>query len=152
GPNLWRQWLLLLRRSQGLLLLVAIAIVMIVLLTVLRGQSGKKIHYLAPAAVLSALAYQSFLASMQLPAGFRGHIDRLDWLKSLPILPAAVPFGQISGPALLLSLLQGMMLAAAWILCGGSSAMYAAGLVLLVPVNLLLFGVENLIFLVFPLR
>jgi hypothetical protein len=152
GPNLWRQWLLLLRRSQGLLLLVAIAIVMVVLLTILRGQAGKKIEYLAPAAVLAALAYQSFLASLQLPAGFRGDIDRLDWLKSLPIHPAAVTFGQISGPALLLSLMQAAMLAAAWIFCGGSYAMYAAGLVLLVPVNLLLFGVENLIFLIFPLR
>src|SRR5262245_1354559 len=152
GPNLWRQWLLLLRRSQGLLLLVAIAIVMVVLLTILRGQAGKKIQYLAPTAVLIALAYQSFLASMQLPAGFRGDIDRLEWLKSLPIHPAAVTLGQISGPALLLSLLQATMLAAAWILCGGFYAIYAAGLVLLVPVNLLLFGVENLIFLIFPLR
>ena len=82
---------------------------MVVVLSILRGQAGKKIQYLAPSAVLIALAYQSFLASMQLPAGFRGDIDRLDWLKSLPIHPAAVTFGQISGPALLLSLMQATM-------------------------------------------
>jgi hypothetical protein len=133
-------------------MLVAIALVMGVVLVVVRRQSGEKFQFFAPSAVLIALAYQSLLASMQLPAGFRGDMDRMDWLKSLPIHPAALTFGQVGGPALLLSLVQAMLLAAGWAACGGSYAIYAIGLVMLVPVNLLLFGVENLIFLVFPMR
>jgi hypothetical protein len=153
GPNLWRQWLLLLRRSQGLLMLVAIAVVMgVVLFMLRREQPGEKLQFVVPTAVLAALVYQSLLASMQLPAGFRGDIDRMDWLKSLPIHPAAVTLGQISGPALLLSMVQAVLLVAAWTLCGGTYQIYATGLVLLAPVNLLLFGVENLVFLIFPLR
>ncbi len=152
GPNLWRQWLLLLRRSQGLLVLIAIALVMGVLLIVLRRQPGDRIQFFVPGAVLAALAYQSLLASMQLPAGFRGDMDRMDWLKSLPIHPAAVALAQIGGPALLLSLVQAILLVAAWSLCGGAFPIYATGLVFLLPVNLLLFGVENLIFLIFPMR
>src|SRR5205085_1245423 len=148
----WRQWLLLLRRSQGLLMLVAITVVMGVVLIVLRRQANDKFQFFVPTAVLGGLAYQSLLASMQLPAGFRGDVDRLDWLKSLPIHPAAVTLGQISGPALLLSLVQAVLLVAAWTLCGGTYQIYATGFVLLVPMNLLLFGVENLIFLIFPLR
>src|SRR5206468_2139397 len=119
GPNLWRQWLLLLRRSQGLLMLVAIALVMgVVLIMLRREQPGEKFQFVVPSAVLAALAYQSLLASMQLPAGFRGDIDRMDWLKSLPIQPTAVALGQIGGPALLLSLVQMVLLVAAWSLCG----------------------------------
>jgi len=155
GPNLWRQWLLLARRSQGLLMLVAIAVVMGVVFVMLKrqpGQSGDKFQFFAPGAVSAALIYQSLLASMQLPAGFRGDMDRMDWLKSLPIHPAAVALGQIGGPALLLSLVQAVLLVAAWGLCGGNYQIYAIGLLLLVPMNLLLFGVENLMFLVFPMR
>jgi len=153
GPNLWRQSLLLVRRSQGLMMLVVIAVVMGVLLVVLRRQSKQEIQFfMAPTAVLAALAYQSFLASMQLPAGFRGDIDRLDWLKSLPLHPLAVVAGEVSGAALLLSVVQAVMLLAAWAFCGGAAQIYLSGLVALVPVNLLLFGVENLIFLIFPLR
>ncbi len=153
GPNLWRQWLLLLRRSSGLLMLVAISLVLVVLLIFLRRQPKQEIQlFVVPIAVLVALVYQSILASMQMPAGFRGDIDRMDWLKSLPIHPAALTLGQVSGPAVMLSILQAIVLVAAWTLCGGSSVMYGIGLVLLAPVNLLLFGLENLIFLIFPLR
>ena len=66
------------------------------------------------------LAYQSLLASIQLPAGFRGDLDRMDWLKSLPMEhPTAVVCGQVAGPALLLSLVQSMLMLVAWAYLGG---------------------------------
>jgi len=152
GPNMWRQWLLLARRSQGFVLLVLLVAVMGGVLFLIAGQSGGKAHYLVPLAVLSGLVYQSLLASMQLPAGFRGDIDRMYWLKSLPLHPVAVVCGQISGAALLLSVAQAILLLTAWLVCGGAYQIYAIGLVLFVPMNLLCFAVENLVFLVFPLR
>ena len=44
------------------------------------------------------------------------------------------------------------MLLVAWAVCGGAPQIYASGLVLLVPLNLFCFGVENLVFLIFPVR
>jgi hypothetical protein len=152
GPNVWRQCLLLVRRSQGLVFLMLIVAVMGGVIFLVSGQSGNKSPYLVPVAILSALAYQSLLASMKLPAGFRGDLDRIDWLKSLPLNPAAVVCGQISGAAILLSLLQAVLLLSAWAVCGGAYQIYASGLVMLMPVNLLCFAVDNLLFLIFPMR
>jgi len=98
------------------------------------------------------MVYQSLIVAIQMPAAFRGDLDRMDWLKSLPIRPAAIVWGEISGVVLLLSLLQGLTLLAAWGLYRSAHEVFAAGLVFLVPVNLLVFGIENLIFLVFPMR
>jgi hypothetical protein len=152
GPNIWRQWLLLARRSQGLLILIVIVVAMGGMFFVLTRQTSNGSHILVPAAILAGLAYQSLLASMQLPTGFRGDVDRMDWLKSLPLHPAAVVCGQISGAPLLLSLVQATLLIVAWALCGGAYQLYAVGLVLLIPINLFCFGMENLLFLIFPLR
>jgi hypothetical protein len=152
GPNLWRQCLLFVRRSQGLVFLVLIVAVMGGVFFLVSGHSSDKSQYIVPLAILAGLAYQSLLASMQLPVGFRSDLDRMDWLKSLPLHPAAVVCGQISGVALLLSLVQATLLLAAWAIIGGAYQIYAAGLVLLMPVNLLCFAVENLVFLVFPMR
>ena len=78
-------------------------------------QSGSHSQVLLPAVVIGGLAYQSLLASIQLPTGFRGDIDRIDWLKSLPLHPAAIVGGQVSGGALLLSAMQAILLIAVWI-------------------------------------
>ena len=115
-------------------------------------QEVTKHQYLVPLAILGGMVYQSLIVAIQMPAAFRGDLDRMDWLKSLPIRPAAIVWGEISGVVLLLSLLQGLTLLAAWGLYRGAHEVFAAGLVFLVPVNLLVFGIENLIFLVFPMR
>ena len=152
GPNMWRQWLLLTRRSQGLILLLVMVVVMGFVLSKAVGLPGEKSRYIIPVVILGALAYQSLLASIQLPAGFRGDLDRMDWLKSLPIHPTAVVCGQVAGPALALSLAQGVIVVVAWAYLGGVGAIYLSGLVLLAPVNLYCFAIENLVFLLFPMR
>jgi hypothetical protein len=135
-----------------LALLAIIVVVMGAVFFALSGKMGEKSQYIVPVAVLASLAYQSLLASMQLPAGFRGDLDRMDWLKSLPLKPTAIVCGQVTGAALLVSALQVMVLVAAWALCGGAFQIYLAGLVMFVPVNLLCFAVDNLVFLIFPMR
>lgn len=76
----------------------------------------------------------------------------MEWLKSLPIRPAAIVGGEIGGVVLMLRLLQAVTLLGVWGLNRSTPEIYAAGLVFLVPMNLLVFGVENLIFLIFPIR
>lgn len=152
GPNLWRQEMLLLRRSQGMMFLVVVVLIAGGIAAVAIRQSAPQSPYFVPLAILAGLAYQSLLASMQLPTGFRGDLDRLDWLKSLPLQPVAIVCGQITGAATLLSLLQAVILLCSWALVGDGHEVFIAGLVLLLPLNWLLFGIENLIFLVFPYR
>lgn len=152
GPNLWRQWLLLIRRSQGVVFLVLFTVVGGVAILLASRQGMAKNVYLVPLMIVGGLVYQSLLTAIQMPAGFRGDLDRMDWLKSLPIRPAAIVWGEISGAVLLLSLVQALTLIAAWGLLRSAHEVFSAGLAFLVPMNLLVFGIENLIFLVFPLR
>ncbi len=152
GPNLRRQGLLLLRRSQGMLFLVLLVLVMAGIVAVTIRQAAPRSVYFAPLAILAALAYQSLLAALQLPTGFRGDLDRMDWLKSLPLHPSAIVCGQITGAAVLLSLLQAPLLLGAWAWLQGGHEIFIAGLALLLPLNWLLFGIENLVFLIFPYR
>jgi hypothetical protein len=152
GPNLWRQELLLLRRSQGLMFLLVVVLAAGGFAAMAIRKAAPNTTYVIPLLILGGLAYQSLLASLQLPTGFRGDLDRMDWLKSLPLHPAAIVCGQITGAALLLSILQAAILLAAWALVGKGHEAFIGGLVLLFPVNWLLFGVENLVFLIFPYR
>ncbi len=152
GPNLWRQWLLLIRRSQGVVFLVMLIVVGALAVVLASRQQMVKNVYLVPLLILGGLVYQSLLIAIQLPAAFRGDLDRMDWLKSLPLRPAAIVWGEISGVVLLLSVLQALTLFAAWGLYRGGHEVFAVGLVFLVPMNLLVFGIENLIFLIFPIR
>lgn len=152
GPNLWRQGLLLLRRSQGLLFLVVVVLLAGSGAIYAVRQAAPTSNFVVPLLIVGGLAYQSMLAALQLPTGFRGDLDRLDWLKSLPLHPAAIVCGQIAGAATLLSLLQAAILLIAWVVIGRGHAVFIGGLVLLLPVNWLLFGIENLVFLVFPYR
>jgi hypothetical protein len=152
GPNLWRQWLLLIRRSQGIVFVLLFIVVGGVAILMASRQETTKHQYLVPLAILGGMVYQSLIVAIQLPAAFRGDLDRMDWLKSLPIRPAAIVWGEISGVVVLLSLLQGLTLIAAWGFYGRAHEVFTAGLVFLVPMNLLVFGIENLIFLIFPMR
>jgi hypothetical protein len=152
GPNLWRQWLLLLRRSRGLIVLVVVIAILGVWLVMTVRQPAEKWPYAVPAIVLGVLAYQSLLASMQLPAGFRGDLDRLEWLKSLPIHPAAIAWSEVGGSVLVLSALQAATLLAFWAFHRDGQTAFLIGLIALAPFNLLLFGVENMVFLIFPMR
>jgi ABC-2 type transport system permease protein len=152
GPNLWRQWLLLMRRSQGIVFVLLFIVVGGVAMLMASRQEIAKHQYLIPFLIVGGIVYQSLIVAIQLPAAFRGDLDRMDWLKSLPISPSAVVWGEIIGVVLLLSLLQGLTLVAAWALYGGAHEVFAAGVVFLLPINLLVFGIENLIFLIFPMR
>lgn len=152
GPNIWRQWLLLIRRSQGLIVLLFFFVVGGIVILITSRQELAKYVYVVPLAILGGLVYQSLIIAIQLPAAFRGDLDRMDWLKSLPIHPVAIVCGEIGGVVLILSLLQALTLIGAWGLNRSALEIYAAGLVFIVPVNLLVFGVDNLIFLVFPMR
>jgi hypothetical protein len=83
---------------------------------------------------------------------FRGDVDRMEVLKSLPIRPAWLAVGQLMAPSLVVVAVQALVAAVAMLILGRFEAILAAVPLLAVPVNFVVFGVENLLFLLFPMR
>ncbi len=95
-----------------------------------------------------------FILSNWFRFDFRGDLERMELLLGLPIPPALVAFGQILVPALILTALQlagfGFVL---WALGSSESRIFFQILILLCfPLNLLYIALENLFFLIYPVR
>ncbi len=118
-------------------------------LTLLTPQSGN----LMLIQLVGGLVFYSFLL---LPTAFkfdfRRDVDRLAVLKSLPIGPTAVTLGQLTVPVLLCSLFQLLVLLVAIVVRPYPVGYLLAAMVVLVPTNVCIFSLENLIFLLYPYR
>ena len=103
--------------------------------------------------LVGGLAFYSFLLlPTALKFDFRRDVDRLATLKSLPISPLAITVGQLAVPVLLCTLFQVGVLLVAMVVRPYPIWLGLAALVLLVPINVLIFATENLIFLLYPYR
>jgi hypothetical protein len=83
---------------------------------------------------------------------FRGDIDRIEVLKSLPLPPWRVALGQLLAPTLLLSAVQLLVMGLVQGLWGGVELLVVVVAVFALPFNFVSFGLENLLFLWFPAR
>ncbi len=103
--------------------------------------------------LVGGLVFYSFLL---LPTAFkfdfRRDIDRLAVLKGLPISPAAVTLGQLAVPVLLCTLFQLLVLLVALFIRPYDISLLFMAMLVLVPTNVLIFALENLIFLLYPYR
>ncbi|HEV3345269.1 MAG TPA: putative ABC exporter domain-containing protein [Pirellulales bacterium] len=149
GPVAWWQLLHLVRSSPALL--YASPVLLMIVATILLVHDTEHVR-LVLCVVLSYLAFFESMGAALLPLGLRGDIDRLDVLKSLPLAPAAVVVGAILPSAMLLSLGQCLLFAGLAAIRGDLLAGAVAGGCFTLPVNLLLLGLNNLLFLVFPYR
>ncbi len=148
GPIAWRQWL----GARAYLVSLMIALVVPALLSWLPLASD-----LSPINtflnVVGALAFYSFLL---LPAAlkfdFRRDCDRLPILKTLPIAPSAVVIGQLATPVILATLLQLLVLVVVMIVRPVSFGLALGAIGFFIPINIVIFGLDNLIFLLYPHR
>ena len=103
--------------------------------------------------VTGGLVFYSFLL---LPAAlkydFRRDYDRLLAFKMLPVSPSITVLGQLATPVLLTSLFQMGVLAVTVIVRPAPIGYVIAAIVLLPTLNVLIFSVENFIFLLSPYR
>lgn len=103
--------------------------------------------------LVGSLVFYSFLL---LPAAlkfdFRRDVDRLATIKALPISPTAVTVGQLAVPVLLCTLFQLAVLLLAMAARPYHPGMLIVAMIVLVPVNALIFALENLIFMLYPYR
>lgn len=149
GPLVWRQ-LLAVPRSRGpYVLLFLMALIALPPLFAETADPGDSHHFLRPIVAILAVP---LLMTPLLPYDFRGDIDRMETLKSLPIASWAVAVGQTLAPVVVTTVLQWLALAVVWALVPGPALAFVGGAALAVPYNAILFSIENLLYLLFPTR
>jgi hypothetical protein len=109
--------------------------------------------HLAFLSTIGTLAFYTFLLlPTALRFDFRRDLDRLATLKTLPITPAATVIGQILAPVLMATLFQAGVVALASIARSLPTHCFVVTLLVMLPLNALVFALDNLIYLLFPYR
>jgi hypothetical protein len=162
GTLCWRQLTTTLRMPARLVIVFAMFVAVLGATQAMNPPGGAA----APMAVWAGvwvLLMAVFLSAM-LPFDFRGDVERIPLLKTLPIPPWRMALGQVLAPVLIVTVLQWFVLTLLYF--SGlvndervhGSWLWQPGLILLacglfaLPVNGLLFALENLLFLLFPTR
>jgi len=148
GPIAWRQMTTAVRSSRSLF--IVLGIIGLISATILMQSRGNA--HASFSSLLGTVAWMNVVFISMLRFDFRDELDRLDLLRSLPIRPAAVALAEVITPVLVLSAMQAMLLIALRFLFHASLPVIFTAAAFAVPFNLLLTGVENLLFLMFPVR
>ena len=111
-----------------------------------RAEKGNAIA--GPIAGVGAMCYMSFLLCLML----QNDIERVGYLKSLPLRSAAIVLGEWIGFPILLSLVQSLFIVTMACFFPNVAPWLLTGAFLILPLNLLLFGIDKLVFYVYPTR
>jgi hypothetical protein len=153
GPIGWRQALQLLRSRAIVGALVFMAVfVGFSLISRSSGTDKPESDEGAWAPFLVMLVTMNLVIVMSASFGFRADLDRMDWLKMLPIRPAAIVIGQTGPQIALLSVIDALVLGVLGTVSQQPPLVTAIGLVLVIPVASLLVTLESFMFLIFPGR
>jgi hypothetical protein len=148
GPVLWRQMTTAFRGLKRLV--IVFTFIASVLVLVLRGtvaEVGETMLLL-----LSLGVWLSIFLTALVPYDFRGDLDRIGLLKTLPVAPWRLVVGQLLTPVLLLALVQWLCLAILLALVPDHGPELAACAIFVPVFNFLLIALDNLLFLLFPVR
>jgi hypothetical protein len=150
GPTVWRQCQVVTRSFLPFLLLIGLSGVS--LAAVLgRGDLGES--SLGTSATLAGMLIGfPILLTPAVLCDFRGDVDRIDVLKTLPLRPLWLAVGQLLAPTFVVVAVQTVVVAILSVVLGRVDPLLAAVPLLALPVNFILFAVENLLFLLFPVR
>ncbi len=149
GTLAWRQWQGVLTYKGSLLVAMSVPFVLALAPAFDEGQN-------AETGILLVVALLACYSLLLLPAAlkfdFRRDIDRINTLKALPFSPTAISVGQLVVPVLLTSLFQFTAIIAAWWIKPFALTLVVGAMGILVPFNLFVFSLENLMFLWYPYR
>lgn len=150
GPIFWRQLTAALR---GLGRLIWVLLILGVLLAgpVFGSGAGGRPETLWGMLIGVGAWLALFLTSL-VPYDFRGDIDRLGALKALPIRPWRLALGQLLTPTLLLTAMLWLGLAAALAAAPQEWDKLLLVMAFVPAVTFVIVGLENLLFLLFPVR
>jgi hypothetical protein len=147
GPLAWRQLLSALRNLKSLLIFLGIFSLFAVGPMLMRAR-----HDAGPQRLLFLLPFITIVTLPRLTFDFRGDLDRMDILKTLPISPIRLVLGQLIAPAILLAGLQLAVLLGVVAFSGVDAAEIKIALAFILPFDFLAVAIENLLFLWFPTR
>ena len=97
------------------------------------------------------MSYLTFLLTLQVPWAFRGDIDHMDCLKSLPVAPLPLAIGELAGAVMVLAGMQFLLLLGL-ALTQGNVAVTLLGFAYLVVFDVLMLALSNTLFLIYPVR
>ena len=154
GPVAWRQLLIVLRTSRHLLITSTAVIGMIAAgLQFAPGPArADQASSLVPWFGIAMTYYLTFLFSMQLPWAFRGDLDHIESLKTLPLHPALLAVGELTGGILVLTAIQLVLFAILTATSPAGWPVMLAAAAFCIPFNGLMLGLNNLLFLLYPVR
>ena len=148
GPIVWQRLTTNLRTSLKLFWVLGGAVL-------LAGGLALTIHRKAPAepfaaagAGIGVMIYVSFLISVSV----QNEIERVGYLKSLPLRPIAIVLGELLGFVGIMSAVQGLFFLALGGLLPSIAGWLVCAAVLSWPLNFLLFGIDKFIFYLYPTR
>jgi len=148
GALAWRQ-LVGARRHWGSLLTAMIAPAVLAFIPCFVVADS----HLAFLSITGALAFYTFLLlPTALRFDFRRDLDRLATLKGLPITPTAAAIGQTLAPVLIATCFQCGVLALASVARSVPPHHLLIALLVIIPLNVFVFALDNLIYLLYPYR
>jgi hypothetical protein len=154
GPVAWRQLLIVLRTSRHLLItsMLVVGMVGAGLLFSPGMKHGPQAPTLVPWFGIGMTFYITFIFSMQLPWAFRGDLDHIEFLKTLPLAPGFVAVGELAGGVLLLTALQVVLFAVLTAATPHGWPLMVAAAAFCLPFNGLMLALNNFLFLLYPVR
>jgi hypothetical protein len=148
GGLAWRQ-LMGARRHWGSLLTAMIAPAVLTCATLFVIAEP----YNAYLCTVAALAFYTFLLlPTALRFDFRRDFERLAILKGLPVSPLAAVVGQSFAPVVIATVFQSIVLAVAVAARSLPLAFLPTSILVMIPINVFVFALDNLIFLLYPHR
>jgi len=152
GPMAWRQLVSVIRQSKSVFIVAAV-ISICASIPVLMDIKSELIETPAVVAVaFGAMAYLTAIFSLSLPYGFRADIDHIEVFKSLPVRPFAIAAGEIVGSVALFASIHLFMSIVGLIATRNFFLWWAAGMIFILPFNVLVCSLCNTLFLLFPMR
>jgi len=150
GPVAWRQLVSALRGSRGMIYLLLLIFTALTLPVILLGHEEPVLLIVPAAGILPMLSL--FLLPQMLQFDFRGDLDRMDLLKTLPASPTAIAAGELLTPVLFATLFELPFATGIGLLQSDWGPIGLAVAAFIPAVNLFIFALENLVFLWFPYR
>ena len=146
GPVAWRQGVTAIR-SLPRMLLISLLFMLPGAVFMVRGKNEQEILQLA-------LSYLGAMLFVFMPSAFRfdfrSDLNKMGWLKALPIPPWAIVTGQLLPATCMLVVAEALLVTV--IATSADRWIYLALLPLLPAAAFVMFAVENVIFLFFPTR
>ena len=147
GPVAWRQTVNLVRNSRSIVVFMLFMGIAVAMPLSGKGDAQSQVWAL----VAGLMVWLTIFLSTMLRYDFRSDIDQMDWLKMMPLRASAIAAGQLIVPVALCSILQIGLIAAA-VAYAGRPIMLVLAILFAPPLNLLLIGVDNILFLLYPTR